>query len=37
MRGWRHVILGKGNSRRSISQACKVIKTKLHWLRLLLP
>ncbi len=37
MRGWRHVMLGIGSSRRSISQACKVINTKLHWLRLLLP
>jgi len=37
MRGWRHIILGTGSSRRSISQACKVINTKLHWLRLLLP
>ena len=26
-----------GSSQRSMSQACKGINTKLHWLRLLLP
>jgi hypothetical protein len=37
MWGWWHTMLGIGSSQRSITQACKVTSTKLHWLRLLLP
>ena len=33
MLGWRHAMLAIGSSRRSTFQACKVINTKLHWLR----
>ena len=33
MLGWRHAMLPIGSSQRSTFQACKVINTKLHWLR----